>query len=133
MSRVLVCSSRVGEDKKENDQVLYISTWKMPTYTSKGFLWYPKKDESIVNIVIRRSQNPQSFEQYKTIKPGALLDVYYAVNETTAKAYVDRFELIPGTDVHKIEDIYLNPYSVNKNEKISSKKSVKESVEDLPF
>lgn len=139
MSRVLVCSCRVGEDKETHDSVLYLTCWKMPTYTSRGLLWYPKKDESLVNIVVRRSEKPQTFEQFRSVKPGALLEVFYGVNEATAKAFVDRFELIPGTDVHKVEDLYLHPKTKNAVTESAApvgtgpKAAKKDSKDDLPF
>lgn len=142
MSRVLVCSTRVGEDKDTNDSVLYMATWRMPTYTSKGLLWYPKKDESISYIVVRRAEKPQTFEEFRHVLPGTLLEVYYGVNDLTGKSYVDHFAVVPGTAVLKAEDLYMKSKSTAATEaasapaaKSAGKKAANEvkDDDDLPF
>jgi len=139
MSRVLVCSCRVGEDKDTNDSVLYIATWKMPSYTSKGLLWYPKKDESVNYIVVRRAEKPQTFEEFRHVLPGTLLEVYYGVNDQTGKSYVDHFAVVPGTAVLKAEDLYVKSKSAATEAasapaaKSAGKKANEVKDSDLPF
>ena len=111
MNRCLVCSNRVGKDKNTQKNVRYIATYKMPTYSAKGELWYPKSTESIVNIVIPEETMPMQFKDFENVKPGALVDIKYGVNEYTNKVYVADFKLVAGTDKHKVEDLYLKPAS----------------------
>ncbi len=116
MSRCVVCSNRVGKDKLTNEEIRYISAYRMPTYTSNGTLWYPKSTEAIVNVVIRKNQSPKAFDDFKDVLPGAILNVVFGVNDFTQKVYVQSYDLIPGSNLHKAEDLYLNP---NKKDDVS--------------
>lgn len=109
MNRCLVCSNRVGTDKETGKPVRYITAYKMPTFSSKGVLWYPKNTEAIVNIVIPEETMPMQFKDFENVKPGALIDVKYGVNEFTNKVYVADFSLVSGSDKHKVDDLYLKP------------------------
>ncbi len=110
MSRVLVCSVRKGLEKDTNKELLYIATYKMPSDTQKGYLWYPKKDEAIINIVIKKDEKPKEFEEYSQLLPGTLIDVFYSVNDASGKAYVSGYQVVKRSP-YKAEELFLKTNS----------------------
>lgn len=111
MGRCLVVSNRVGEDKQTHADMLFMVAYKMPTVTSKGTLWYPKKDESVINIVVRKDTDPMRYDALKAVKPGALIDVTFSVNDTTGKVFVMSADLVAGSDKHDAKVLFLSPKS----------------------
>ncbi len=109
MGRCLLVSNRVGEDKQTHADMLFMVGYKMPTVTKNGTLWYPKKEESMVNIVVRKDQNPMQYDALKSVKPGALIDVQFAVNDTTGKVFVLSYDLVPNSDKHDAKTLFLSP------------------------
>ena len=56
--------------------------------------------------MVNKQKKPQDYEDFKNIHPGALIDVNYAVNNSR-KAYIQSYSLVPGTNLFKPEDLYL--------------------------
>ncbi len=111
MGRCLLVSNRVGEDKQTHADMLFMVAYKMPTVTSNGTLWYPKKEESMVNIVVRKDKDPMKYDALKGVKPGALIDVTFAVNDATGKVFVASYDVVPNTDKHDQKVLFLSPKS----------------------
>lgn len=111
MGRCLVVSNRVGEDKETHSEMLFMVGYKMPTVTANGALWYPKKEQCLVNIVVRKDKNPMQYDALKSVKPGALIDVTFAVNDASGKVYVLGYDLVPNSDKHDAKVLFLKPSS----------------------
>ncbi len=107
MKRCILVSVRPQKDKETNDDLLFLTLYRLPNKMKNGGLWHPKKDEQVINVCLNAKFKPEEFKQYSAIHPGALVDVTFALNEFTNKTYVDRVELVEGTNVFDENLLYL--------------------------
>ena len=97
MRRCVLVSSRVGEDAKTNEDVLFLTMYRLPNKMSNGGLWYPRQNEAVITTCINKARRPEEFEILSEILPCTLVDVHYSVNEFTNKSYVSKVEVVKET------------------------------------
>lgn len=107
MKRCILVSVRPQKDKETNDDLLFLTLYRLPNKMKNGGLWHPKKDEQVVNACINGKHKPEEYKKFLSIFPGALIDVTFALNEFTNKTYVERCDLVDGTNVFDETLLYL--------------------------
>ena len=107
MRRAILISNRQNKDEKTGDELLYISFARLPNKMNNGGLWYPKKDEQIINTCINKTRYPDWYAQMQNVLPGTLVDVTFGLNEYTNKAYVVKTDVVKGTDLFSADMLYL--------------------------
>ena len=107
MKRTILISTRQNKDEKTGDELLFLTLSKLPNKMNNGGLWYPKKDELIINTCINKSRSPEEYEKMLKILPGALVDVTLGLNEYNNKVYVVKTDVVPGTDMYTEDMLYL--------------------------
>ena len=107
MRRCILVSSRCNKDEKTGDELLFLTLFRLPNKMNNGGLWYPKKDDLIINACINKANKPEDYEKMLKILPGALVDVTFGLNEHNNKVYVVKTDVVPGTDVYTEDMLYL--------------------------
>ena len=107
MRRCILISTRQNTDEKTGDELLFLTLTRLPNRMTNGGLWYPKKDELILNACINKTKNPEDFMKMLKILPGTLVDVTFGLNEYTNKPYVFKMDVVQGTDVFTEDLLYL--------------------------
>lgn len=108
MIRCVLVAKREFKDEKTNEEGLFLTLYSLARKSkTEGKLYTPKSNEAVITAFINKNRKPQDFEDYLNIHPGALIDVHYGVNEVTQKAYIQKCELVSGTNLYKPEDLYL--------------------------
>lgn len=106
MKRFLVVSVKEGEDSKTKEKLLFVSMYRMPSKMKNGGLWYPKQTEAVSVACYNLARNPEEFEKYRLLSPGALVDVTFGVNDFNGKTFVANVSVVeqsPFTD----NDLYI--------------------------
>ena len=106
MKRCIVVSIREQQDKETKDELLFITCYALATKMKKGGLYYPKKSDAIINVCINKTKTPMDYDLFKTVLPGALVDITYGINEFTNKTFVAKCDLVPGTNIFSLDDVY---------------------------
>lgn len=111
MKRTVLLSIRAGIDDKTKEQLLFVKLAALPTVIktgdNAGKLWYPKKEDLIIDAVINQAKKPVDYQTFINYTPGCLIDVYYGYNELVDKSYIEKLELAPGTTLHNQTDTYI--------------------------
>ena len=107
MRRCILISTRQNTDEKTGDELVFLTLSRLPTKMNNGGLWYPKKDELIINTCINKSRNPDEYGKMLNVLPGTLIDVTFGLNEYTNKAYVVKTDVVKGTDLYSEDMLYL--------------------------
>lgn len=107
MIRCVLVAKREFKDEKTNEEGLFLTLYSLARKGKEGKLYTPKVTDAVITSFISKTRKPQDYTDYQTIYPGALIDVHYGVNEVTQKAYIQKCELVPGTNLYKPEDLYL--------------------------
>ena len=108
MRRCVVVSCRVGKDQKTNDDLLYLTMYRLPNIMSNGGLWYSKKEEAVISTCINKKHRPEDFEKFKNILPCTLVDVTFGINDFNNKAFVEKLEIVPGTEnIFDVDILYV--------------------------
>lgn len=107
MRRCILISTRQNKDEKTGDELMFLTLSRLPTKMNNGGLWYPKKDELIINTCINKSRNPDEYGKMLNVLPGTLIDVTFGLNEYTNKAYVVKTDVVKGTDLFTEDMLYL--------------------------
>ena len=107
MIRSILVSSRVGQDDKTGNKLLFMTLYRFPTRMKNGGLWYPKKGDAVINACIDESKKADEFAFFSEILPGALVDVVLGVNDFTGKTYVASLNLACEQNPYKAEELYL--------------------------
>ena len=98
MKRFILIGSRTNTDKETKEELLFMTIARLPSKTSKGDLWYPKKDELLSTICINKTRKPDDFKKYSEMLPGTLIDVTFGVNEFNGKLIIAAYEAVAGTE-----------------------------------
>ena len=112
MVRCILVAKRSFYDEKQKDNVLWLTLYdvgrkiKDENGNEKG-IYCPKPSDAVIQSAISQNRRPQDFSDFSNIHPGALIDVEYAVNQTTRKSYIKSCSLVHGTNLFKPEDLYL--------------------------
>ena len=107
MRRAILISNRQNKDEKTGDELLFLTFSRLPNKMNNGGLWYPKKDELIINTCINKTRSPDEFAKMQNVLPGTLVDVTFGLNEYTNKAYVVKTDIVKGTDLFTEDMLYL--------------------------
>ena len=107
MRRCILISTRQNKDEKTGDELLFLTLSRLPTKMNNGGLWYPKKDELIINTCINKTRSTEDYAKMQNVLPGTLIDVTFGLNEYTNKAYVVKTDVVEGTDVFVEDMLYL--------------------------
>lgn len=106
MKRYLVVGVREGEDTKTKEKLLFVTMYRLPSKMKNGGLWHPRKTEAVSVACYNLVRNPEEFEEYRLLSPGALVDVMFGVNDFNGKTYVAKIDVAeqsPFTD----KDLYI--------------------------
>ena len=104
--RCIVVDLRLNKDEKTNDELLFLTLYRLPTKMKNGGLWHPRSNESVVNVCINKTKEPESFVKMLNVLPGSLVDVTFGINDFTNKTFVAKTELVVVNPI-KVEDIYI--------------------------
>lgn len=107
MKRCILVSVRAQKDKETNDDLLFLTLFRLPGKMKNGNLWYPKKDEQIINVCLNAKYKKEDYEKFSKILPGAIVDVTFALNEFKNTTYVERVDLVEGTDLYSADVLYV--------------------------
>lgn len=112
MIRCVLVAKREFKDEKTNEEGIFLILYSLARQVKKdgvstGKLYTPKSNDALITAFISKGRKAQDYNDYLSIHPGALVDVHYGVNEVTQKAYIQKCELVPGTNLYKPEDLYL--------------------------
>ena len=107
MRRCILISTRQNKDEKTGDELMFLTLSRLPNKMNNGGLWYPKKDELIINTCVNKTRSPEEFEKMQNVLPGTLIDVTFGLNEYTNKAYVVKTDVVKGTDLYTADMLYL--------------------------
>lgn len=107
MKRCILVSVRAQKEQETNDDLLFLTMYRLPNKMRNGGLWFPKKEEAVINACINAKYKQDDYNKFLKILPGAIVDVTFALNEFTNKTYVDHVDLVEGTDIYTEELLYL--------------------------
>ena len=107
MIRCIMVDLKTGKDKETEDDLLFITLCKLPNKMRNGGIWHPKISESIVNVCINKTTRPDDYVKFASTLPGTLFDVVIATNERTGKSFVASCVMVPGSNKHSVEEVYL--------------------------
>ena len=107
MKRCIVVSVKNSVDKETNENLLFIDMYQLASLTKSGNLFYPKKSDALITTCINQTKRPMDFSVFEDVRPGALVDITYGVNEYTNKSFVARIDLVPNTNHFTDSDLYL--------------------------
>ncbi len=107
MRRCILISTRCNKDVKTGDELMFLTLSRLPNKMNNGGLWYPKKDELIINTCINKTNKPEEYEKMLKILPGTLIDVTFGLNEYNNKVFVVKTDVVEGTDVFTEDMLYL--------------------------
>lgn len=106
MKRCLLVSIRESQDKETKDELLFLTCYALPSVMKNGGLYYPKSADAIINVCINKTRAPMDYDLFKNVLPGALVDILIAVNEITSKKFVAKCDLVAGTNIYQVSDVY---------------------------
>ena len=107
MKRCILVSIRENVDKETSDKLLFLTLYRLPSKMKNGGLWHSKSSEALVNVCINATRDLDRYNRFKDIKPGALFDITFGVNDLNNKTYVAICEFVVNTDVYSDSDVYL--------------------------
>ena len=108
MIRCVLVAKREFKDEKTNEEGIFLTLYSLARKSkTEGKLYTPKSNDALITAFISKERKAQDYNDYLSIHPGALIDVHYGVNEVTQKAYIQKCELVPGTNLYKPKDLYL--------------------------
>ena len=97
MRRCVLVSSRIGKDEKTNDELLFLTMYRLPNKMQNGGLWYPKQNEAVITACINKTKRPEDFDTLKEILPCTLVDVTFGINDFNNKSFVAKIDLVKET------------------------------------
>lgn len=107
MRRCILISTRCNKDEKTGDELMFLTLSRLPNKMNNGGLWYPKKDELIINTCINKTNKPDEYAKMLNVLPGTLIDVTFGLNEYNNKVFVVKTDIVEGTDVFTEDMLYL--------------------------
>lgn len=107
MKRCILVDNRTSKDKKTGDDLMFLTLAKLPNAMKDGGLWHPKQADLIVNVCINKTLKAEDYEKFMQVRPGALFDITFGVNDFNGSTYVATCTLVPNTNVHKAEILYI--------------------------
>lgn len=107
MRRCILISTRCNKDEKTGDELMFLTLSRLPNKMNNGGLWYPKKDELIINTCINKNNKPDEYAKMLNVLPGTLIDVTFGLNEYNNKVFVVKTDIVEGTDVFTEDMLYL--------------------------
>lgn len=106
MKRFIVVSVKHGKDKETKENLLFVGLYQLPNKW-KDDLFYPKHADAFITYCINQSKKPMDFGVFEDVRPGALVDITYGVNERTNKTVIARADLVPNSNIYSDSDLYL--------------------------
>lgn len=67
MKRCILVSVRPQKDKETNDDLLFLTLYRLPNKMKNGGLWHPKKDEQVINACINAKHRPEEYKQWSSM------------------------------------------------------------------
>lgn len=107
MKRYILVDVRISKDKETNDNLLFMKMYRLASAMKNGGLWHPKDSEALCNVCINQTKQPEEYEKYSKVNPGALFDITFGINDFNNKSFVATCVLVPGSNVHKSTDTYI--------------------------
>ena len=109
MKKVLLLQSRVAEDEKTKERILFVTFASLATKNSNGQLWFPKKDELTIVSCFGEDRASELFKRFRTALPGSLCGITFGVNDYTTKTFVSDAKILKApyseTDIYaRVED-----------------------------
>ena len=97
MKRCIVVGTRTNTDEKSGDELLFVTLCRLPSKSSKGGLWYPKKDELVATACINKSRKPEQYEEFLKVLPGTLVDITMGVSDFNGKQFIAAIDIVAET------------------------------------
>lgn len=104
MKKVLLLQSRVAEDPKTKERIVFVTFANLPTRNRAGKVWYPKKEELFTIVCFGEDRHPELFGKFRTATAGALCGITYGVNDFTGKTFIESAEIL--NSAYTEDDIY---------------------------
>lgn len=105
MKKALVVDVRKGQDKEKQNNVLYITLYKLPSKMKDGALWHPKKDEAVVIASFSEKYAPEDYNKLQTLPLGSICDIVYGVNDFNDKTFIAKLNVVV-EGVYTDKDLY---------------------------
>lgn len=94
MKKVLLLQSRIAEDEKTKERILFVTFASLATKNNNGQLWFPKKDELTIVSCFGEDRAPELFKRFRLALPGALCGITFGVNDYTGKTFVSDAKIL---------------------------------------
>jgi hypothetical protein len=99
MKRAIVVSVRESKDQKTNDELLFVTLYRLPSIMKNGGLWHPKSTEAVTTACYNKTKNPDDYEKFKTLLPCTVCDITYGVNDFNGKTFVANLAVVEKTSL----------------------------------
>ena len=97
MKRCIIVGTRKNTDEKTGDELLFVTLCRLPSKSSKGGLWYPKKDQLLCTACVNKTKKPEQYEKFSKILPGTLVDITMGVSDFDGKQFIASIDVVPET------------------------------------
>lgn len=94
MKKVLLLQARVSEDAKTKERIVFVTFANLPTRSSQGKIWYPKKEELFSISCFGEDRHPALFGLLRKAVPGTLCGVSYGVNDFNGKTFISDVKVL---------------------------------------
>ena len=107
MKKAMVMSVRATQDKKTNEDVVYVTVYDMGNRNANGVIFTAKSGEAVKTAFANKARNPEKYERYKALTIGSLCTLELGVNDFDGKVYVANLECVKSSP-YTLDDIYGN-------------------------
>lgn len=94
MKKGILLAARVSKDKKTDENLCWVTIGVLPSKMTKGGLFYPKKEDSILTVPFGELRNPDMYVACQSIRLGSLVGVTFDFNEIVNRAFPARIDTI---------------------------------------
>ena len=105
--RFLVVQTRQNKDKDTDDDLLYLTLFRLPNKMKNGNLWYPSNEKRVVVTCFNKVKKPEEYQKFLNVRPGALVDVNFGMSEFNEKPYVSEVRLVEGSFTYSDDILFI--------------------------
>lgn len=107
MNRCILVDLKTGKDKESEAELLFLTLCKLPKKMKSGGIWHHKASEILINVCINKETRAEDYVKFAPALPGTLFDVVIAKNDYSGKDFVASCVMVPGSNKHAAEELYL--------------------------
>ena len=108
--KAILVSNRKSVNKETNAEVRWLTMFELPreftTKEGKKDLWYPKKEDALLNYCVDSVKQPDDFIRLSFVPEGAICIVNFGVNEYTNKTFIASVDIVKDTDKYTPDMLY---------------------------